>query len=463
MALPFFAASSAVEANGGNLTLTEPTGAQAGDLLVAVISYRSTPAFANPTDWATIATQQSSGNTTANSTSSIGSGHMAYIVRGSSAPSYVFTRTAGDIARGFVLCYRPTAGLVAAYDTGSANTLASASTTVTTGTISPAHADSLLVMACCSARNASASAQRAATLPLQSGWHERGDSSTTTGADCGIAAADATKLTAEATGELRYTQSSSARHVCIVGAFYTTVADAPVRKLEIGALNGNNEQASYTTASFTPPNNSLLVVVLSASTDNGDLRSGTGVSGGSLTWTSRCAAGATNVYASVNYYSTIEIWTAPVTTGASMTVTVTPSQTADFFDVEVYSITGHNVASPVGATGTLTSFATDATPIVLGSAPAATSLVMAAKYQNPNNQGGTTAKPGNGWTESYDGYDTNDGGNAVQERRGSTSTDCAWLDIDEAGVGSFMAIGVAIEIKIAAATATPRSFAVIIG
>lgn len=205
------------EVASGNLTLTEPAGVLAGDLLVACISYRSNAAFTLPASWAN-ANEQNTGDTTAAATTSIGSGRMDYIVRGGAAPALVWNRTGGDVARGCIVAFRPSAGK-ATFDQASGNTLSSGSTTVTTPTMTTVEDGELLVMACCAARATTASAERALTDPVQADWTEHTDTTTTTGADCGIAVASAVKATAGATGTLQYTASASARHVNIVGAF----------------------------------------------------------------------------------------------------------------------------------------------------------------------------------------------------------------------------------------------------
>src|SRR3989304_6926117 len=77
--------------------------------------------------------------------------------------------------------------------------------------------------------------------------------------------------------------------------------------------------AIFTTGSFTPPNNSLLVVLVSAdSTIFPDLSDSLTLTDSvGLTWTKRIVAGnGTGTYA-VGF----AVWTAPVTTGGSMTLT----------------------------------------------------------------------------------------------------------------------------------------------
>jgi hypothetical protein len=242
VAWTFVGVSNAAEAASGNLVLVETgiTGLAEGDLLVAAISYRDTAAFTLPSGWALVATQQSSGNTSTTVSTSIGSGLMAYIVRGSSAPDLTFVRTAGDVALGRIVAYR--GNTATPYDTGSANTLGANSATVTTGTITTAEHGELLVAAALVCNNENVSAFDAATSPATASgatdtttrptaetWIERADSITSTGADAGLAIADAIKATAGATGTLQYTATNSARHGMVVGAFkLATPAFSPV-------------------------------------------------------------------------------------------------------------------------------------------------------------------------------------------------------------------------------------------
>ena len=216
----------------GNITLSEPTGSAQGNLLVASIAYKDTAAFTLPAGWSLVATQQSSGNTSATS-DAIASGVMAYIVRGASAPSLTFTRTAGDVAHGQILRYVPDSG-TPTYDTGSANTIAANSATVTTGTISTANANTLIVAMVAAHKAANVSAFDAATDPTTASgatnttsaptagtWFERADSTTATGSDSGLGIADAVRATAGSTGQFSATSSNATgRPAMIVGAFY---------------------------------------------------------------------------------------------------------------------------------------------------------------------------------------------------------------------------------------------------
>lgn len=208
--------SGVTSAASGNLTLTEPTGAAQNDLLVAFIGYRDSAAFTLPAGWSLVATQQSTGDLDA--TSGIGSGVMAYIVRGASAPDYAFTRTLGDIAQGYVLCFtgNATAGV---YDTGNATTGGSIVAGGSVPGITTANANELLVAGFSGGDNTGAtSAWTAATDPT-TGWTEEGISSTNTGADNTTSVAWNTKSTAGSTGTVSVTTTGTSRAVMVVGAF----------------------------------------------------------------------------------------------------------------------------------------------------------------------------------------------------------------------------------------------------
>lgn len=236
-----------VEDATGNFDLIEPAGVAQGDLMVACIAYRGNAAITLPAGWATVATAQNSGDTDA--TNGIASGVMAYIVRGSSAPALTCTRTLGDVVLARIISY--SGGSRFPYDTGSANTLGSASATATTGTITTAEANELLIAMTAAGDTYLASAFDATDPATASGatdttsaptagtWIERQDSSTGTGADTGLAIADAIKATAGATGTIQATIAGSAQHVMIVGAF--KIAPAPGRIYMTGqSVNRSN-------------------------------------------------------------------------------------------------------------------------------------------------------------------------------------------------------------------------------
>lgn len=218
----------------------EPAGAAAGDLVIAAIAYRSNAPFSVPAGgWSIVATQQSSGDTDA--TNGIASGIMAWIVRGSSPPDYVFTRTGGDVAIAGLSIY--TGGHASTpYDTGTANTLGANSATVTTGTFNTAEDGELIVAmtaagdtltsgtfdAATDPSTASGTTEiGAGTAPQAGTWTLRCSRTTATGADCGVGMADAIRSAAGATGTIQATISASARHVMIAGAFKLAATGPP--------------------------------------------------------------------------------------------------------------------------------------------------------------------------------------------------------------------------------------------
>ena len=96
-------------------------------------------------------------------------------------------------------------------------------------------------------------------------------------------------------------------------------------------------------ASFTPANGSLLVVCINCDESPGPNTATP--SGGGWTYTSRVARGQSDATEGL-----AEIWTAPVTTGASMTITVTRAGTDSSgrrVSAKVYIVTGQH-ASPIG-------------------------------------------------------------------------------------------------------------------
>lgn len=107
-----------------------------------------------------------------------------------------------------------------------------------------------------------------------------------------------------------------------------------------------------TSSAFTPSNSSLLIAMATNITAFGTATNTWSCSGGSLTWTKRAeflAADDGN-----GLCSTVVMYTAPVTTGASMTVQMSASGgTADgaTISMSVTEVTGHD-ASPIGVSGT---------------------------------------------------------------------------------------------------------------
>ncbi len=110
-----------------------------------------------------------------------------------------------------------------------------------------------------------------------------------------------------------------------------------------------DDTSPVTTASFTSVSGGLLVAMVAGSSDDPP-----SVSGGGLTWTRRIQQAP----GSARY---AEIWTAPVVTGASMTVAATLTGSFSALGVKVDVISGQHSTSPIGATGGGTTTTNNAT------------------------------------------------------------------------------------------------------
>lgn len=224
-------AASTSAAAGGNLTITIPLGGQKNDLYIAVIAYRNNAAFTAPAGW-TIHEQQSTGNTSTTTNTSIASGLIASIVRGDTDPGNIFTRTGGDVALGRIFIYRASNGRPV-FMASSSSTAAANATALSTAQLNVTSKDTLIVAGFCGADNTTVSTFDAATDPTIASaatdtaspptagtWFERADTGTNTGADTALGIADAIKATTGLTGSITCTAGVSSRHVMVVAAFF---------------------------------------------------------------------------------------------------------------------------------------------------------------------------------------------------------------------------------------------------
>lgn len=148
------------------------------------------------------------------------------------------------------------------------------------------------------------------------------------------------------------------------------------RTSDPGATTGQDK----TSASFTPTANSLLVVCASAQRENhATAQAWTITDSAGLTWTARGVT--TNITG--NFGGGLACWTAPVgASPAAMTVTADPWSTSvtGWVALEVFDVTGHDVASPVAqtpatATTTSTGNAVSLT-VTLGTNPSSSNAVV---------------------------------------------------------------------------------------
>ena len=197
----------------------------------------------------------------------------------------------------------------------------------------------------------------------------------------------------------------------------------------------SNTTGPWTTGSFTPPANSLLVafgfvmVDESVSSPGVDAQADMQITDSAgLTWTKVVGHTQPNSWA-----SGLVAWVAQVGgSPASMTVTMSEngSWTAYSGCLQVLAVTAHDTADSVGhSEGFHRSDTGDgAWNLTMASAPALASMVIAALATDHDDAGGNDATPGAGWTEIHD--ESAPSGNCLQTqyRTGSTSTGLAWAD-----------------------------------
>lgn len=217
-------------------------------------------------------------------------------------------------------------------------------------------------------------------------------------------------------------------------------------------LFDNAGTLSYTSSSFTPTADRLLVLALYHVGPNAATVAGTlSVSGGSLTWTRRTSRG---LGPSLGYYGAHEIWTAPSgSSPSSMTLTISSAVTAggdSHMAISVSEVAGYDETSPIAQSKTGAQASDGAETLTLDSAPDSTSVVIGSRGCSPNGGSTVNATPGAGWTELHD--ETTAGYTALQtqHRGSSTSTSVSWADSFSAAGGVFF--GALAAIEIAAAT-----------
>jgi len=202
------------------------------------------------------------------------------------------------------------------------------------------------------------------------------------------------------------------------------------------------------TGTFTPSDNSLLVVIgglMGDGTTSTDLSDdATIVSTAGLTFTRRV-----NVGDAQDYNANIVIWTAPVTTGVSQTLTIDcGANSLTLLWLSVVDYTDYDTTTPTGVTATDAALASNgAASLTLSGAPASTSEIIGGRVGVTGGTGtfaATTAL-----TEIHDLGLTDNGGFQTQARAaGSTSTSFDWTDIASGtAVLDYSCVGAALEIR----------------
>lgn len=211
------------------LTMVEPASSLANDMLVCIIAYRSNTQWVVPSGW-TKRLEENLGDTVTTS-AGIASIMVADIVRGSSAPSLVFTRAAtGEITRAYIVSLRGGGG-TPTYETGSSATLGAAAVTATAPSITTGGAGRVIIAGTSGIRGNNAvnwSAQGCATDPIA--ITERGDASASTAPTISISASASSQGAAGATGALSATCVFSGRHAAALLSYYEAGGAGPPRR-----------------------------------------------------------------------------------------------------------------------------------------------------------------------------------------------------------------------------------------
>jgi hypothetical protein len=238
----FVGASTVGSSASGDLTAPIPTGVANGDLITVAIAYRGTATFSATSDW-TVIEQDANGNTvTGGTTSGTDNGQLSGIFFAfaiySATLSFTFTRavTGSDVGKPAVAAYRwgGAAGTIT-LDSHSQNQLTTASTACSTGALTAARADTLVVAACSSSANSNAGTGRnfratdpatgsgttidPTTAPTAGSWFLRENNSTATGADVAVAIGEGIKATSGSTGSVLATSTFVRKHTMVAAAF----------------------------------------------------------------------------------------------------------------------------------------------------------------------------------------------------------------------------------------------------
>lgn len=230
----------------------------------------------------------------------------------------------------------------------------------------------------------------------------------------------------------------------------------------ISGTSGTFGTGAYTTGSFAPPSSSLLVVAV-AMVENGGANTPltdltiTDSLGTPLTYSPQVSS---SIDEGGSFYTGCRIYTAPVASGTSMTLTLDcGTRSIGFYAVSVVAYTGYDTSTPVGVTGAASETTISGGPpnpaaLTLSGAPAANSEVFAGIGIDKDTGGAT---PGSGWTEGCDTTNTTWGGIHTETRTGSTSTSVDWVDLRPGGGSLFNWAAVAIEIRSAAGGGDSRA------
>ncbi|MGE3444491.1 MAG: type II secretion system protein [Acidimicrobiia bacterium] len=220
--------------------------------------------------------------------------------------------------------------------------------------------------------------------------------------------------------------SSSAPTTAAATTFAPTTTAAPVlTRTNIGAFNSVRPAgtSNFTTSSFTPPANSLLIVLATYMTNSNTVTpSITLTDSGSHTWTQ---IGTTSEPVAWSQRLTVYRTTIGATPSA-MTLTASNGGVNNSgWTIYAVAYTNYDASTPIGATLIQKLPGSQNPSLTLSASPLATSEVWAAVAIDEDDTSGQHVTPGTGWTEQVETV-TYDPNLQVQTRTGSTSSSVSW-------------------------------------
>lgn len=219
----------------------------------------------------------------------------------------------------------------------------------------------------------------------------------------------------------------------LFGAFEIKAAGvALIKSICATIATSGGSQTSITTPSFTPNNNSLLVAAINCQEDHDPYSTfNESVSGGGLIWTKRVeneGSSSAGGFGCKQY-----IYTAPVSTGASMTVNFQPvTDTVGGAAITIYEFQNYNTSTPTGATQANNGYnRSGAWTGNLSGTPNSSSYIVSIACSDEG-----TITPNTSWTSSdfsTDPYCTSSGNWYIRQdttsTTGKTSTTISWTAV----------------------------------
>lgn len=215
----------------------------------------------------------------------------------------------------------------------------------------------------------------------------------------------------------------------------------------LAAADGKSGRAhgtgSYTTAASSAPTNGSLLICVIAFTSNGSAADTITISDSqSHTWTASVAQ-ASRV-GSGSDTQAIAIFHAQNSSTSTMTITADAGTCNVYsYNVHLLEVTGHNAASPIGATASSNNTGNGAVALTLSGSPNSNSMVIAAISTYETNDSTNQITPASGWTELIEAARSVPN-SQVQYRGSSTSTSVDW---DDNGTSVSGWLAQAIEVK----------------